>query len=69
MVIIAIVVAAPLSWFLNNLWLQQFATRASFGIGIFGPSLFVLIFLAGMAIVSQTARAALANPVNALRYE
>ncbi|MGH7494328.1 MAG: ABC transporter permease [bacterium] len=68
-VVIAIAVATPLAWFLNNLWLAQFATRASLGFGVFGPSIFVLLALAGFAVISQTTSAALANPVSALRHE
>lgn len=69
LVVISAAIAVPLSWLLNSLWLQFFATRASLDIWVFGPAIFGLLGLTILTISSQTIRAAMTNPVDTLRYE
>ena len=66
---VAILIALPLSFFGNNLWLQNFAYRVNFGAGslLFG-ALFI-IAISFLTIISQTLRAARLDPVDSLRYE
>jgi putative ABC transport system permease protein len=66
---IAIVLATPIAWFGNNLWLEEFANRASFGVPLLAASTLIMLGLAVLAVGSQTLRAALADPVKSLRYE
>ena len=69
LIIIALVVSLPLSWFGNNLWLQNFHYRVSFGFGtLFFGSLFIVL-VSFLTIFSQTMKAARQDPVNSLRYE
>ena len=69
LVLIAIVVAVPISFFGNNLWLQNFTYRVSFGFGtLFFCSLFILL-LSLLIIGSLSLRAANTNPAQSLRYE
>jgi putative ABC transport system permease protein len=63
------VVAAPVAWFLNNLWLEQIANRVAFGPALIGLSTAVLLALAVLAVGSQTLWATRANPVDSLRWE
>ncbi len=66
---LAMILALPLVWYFMDNWLQDFAFRIDFpywvpfvvGIGV--------VILAFLTISSQTLKAALSNPVKALRYE
>ncbi len=67
LVVIAFVLAMPLSWWAMNNWLQNFAYRIALG-----PLPFVLAGVASVSIAwitvsYQSIRAALVNPVNSLR--
>ncbi len=66
---VAVVLAVPLAWFVNNLWMQQFAFRVGLGPSVFVLGVGALLVLALATIGSQATRAALANPVDTLRYE
>ena len=66
---VAFVVATPVAYLLMNSWLQSFAYRADIEWQIFvWAGLFALI-MACLTVSYQAAKAALANPVEALRYE
>jgi putative ABC transport system permease protein len=69
LILIANIVAWPLSFFVMKQWIQNFPYRTDIGIGpFFGSSLIVLLI--GLLTVSyQAIRAAIANPVVSLRYE
>jgi len=66
---IAIVIGAPLAYFINNLWLELFAYKVSFGVNIFGTSILIMLILGILTVGSQTLRAALINPIVTLRDE
>lgn len=66
---VAVVLAVPLTWGVNNLWMQQFAFRVELGPSVFILGLCVLLVLALGTIGSQAMRAALTNPVDTLRYD
>jgi putative ABC transport system permease protein len=69
LVLIAIVIASPLAYLLLQNWLQNFAYRIDPGAGTFLLA-GALTMLIALAVVSyQSVKAALANPVEALRYE
>ncbi|HRP54585.1 ABC transporter permease [Agriterribacter sp.] len=66
---IAMLIASPVSWWAMNTWLQGFAYRISIGLNVFliaGASITILTL---MVISFQTIKAAMANPVKALRSE
>ncbi|MBT1688247.1 ABC transporter permease [Dawidia soli] len=69
LVLLANVIAIPVVWFLGLRWLESFATRVPLHPGIF---VLTLVIVAGITVVTisfQTIRAALSNPVDALRHE
>jgi putative ABC transport system permease protein len=68
-ILLANVVAWPAAYYLMNRWLTNFAYRIKIGVGVFILSVIILVFVSLGTIVVQTLRAALANPVDALRYE
>jgi len=69
LVLIANIIAWPVAYYMMNLWLQDFAYRISINwlIFVFAGSLSFVIAL--LTVSAQAMRAALANPVNSLRYE
>jgi putative ABC transport system permease protein len=66
---VAVLVALPLCLLLINVMQQNFAQRAPLQIGLFLWPVLGLLALAALTIGSQTVKAALANPVESLRYE
>jgi ABC-type antimicrobial peptide transport system permease subunit len=68
-IFIALVIASPVSYYFLNEWLLNFAYRTSIEWYIFGLAGGVAFALALLTIGYQTIKAALANPVTALRYE
>jgi putative ABC transport system permease protein len=69
LLIISIVIGAPLSYFVNNMWLQTLVNRVDFGWSIMLIAIFVLSILGVVTIGSQTWRAAKSNPTDTLRME
>jgi putative ABC transport system permease protein len=69
MLLIAIIIATPIAYFLNNTWLQFFAIRINFSVWILVFGVTILLILGLLAIGSQTLKAALSNPAKTLRDE
>ena len=67
LVVIAIVVASPLSWLYLRGWLQDFVYRIPIGWWVFVLAGGAAILLALVTIGWQAIRAAMANPVDSLR--
>lgn len=69
LLLIAGIIAMPIGYILGTLFLQNFAQRISFGI-INLVGCFMVVFSIGLfTIISQTYKAAMANPVKNLRTE
>ena len=66
---VAIVMAIPLSWWVMDEWLQDFATHISLSWWIFALPCVCVIFIALMTTSIHILRAASTNPVKSLRYE
>jgi putative ABC transport system permease protein len=62
-------VAIPISYFVFNRWLQDFAYRTNIGFGIFIITAVLTLLIAFITVSVQAIRAATANPVECLRYE
>ncbi len=69
LVAIAIVIACPLTWWVMTQWLQQFAYRTGISWWIFAFAGLLAMVIAILTICGQAVRAAVANPVHALRSE
>ncbi|MGH7496129.1 MAG: ABC transporter permease, partial [bacterium] len=69
LVVIAFVVATPLTAYTMNKWLQNFAYRIEIGWWIFALAGGTALSIALLVVSTQAIKAALANPVEALRYE
>ncbi|MFA6085213.1 ABC transporter permease [Mucilaginibacter sp.] len=69
LVLIAILIASPLAWYMMHLWLQDFAYRVSIQWWVLAGSACAALVIAFVTISFQSIKAALANPVNSLRSE
>ncbi|MEZ2441382.1 ABC transporter permease [Chitinophaga sp. RCC_12] len=69
LVVIALVIASPVAWYLMRQWLQQFAFRIDLQPWMFILAAIIAVTTALLAIGLQTVKAAVRNPVNALKIE
>jgi putative ABC transport system permease protein len=69
LILLAIVVAAPVSFFLMRNWLQSFAYRIDIEWTIFGIAGLLALTIAMLTIAIHTTKAAAQNPVDSLRSE
>ena len=69
LVLIAFVIAAPLTWFYAKYWLADYAYRTDLDLLPFALAGFMAISIALITVTYNTFRAAKANPVDSLNYE
>ncbi|MCH8128209.1 ABC transporter permease [candidate division KSB1 bacterium] len=69
LIILANLVAWPVSYFLMQKWLQDFAYRIDPNVLSFFFAGFISVAIAILTISYQAIKASLANPIDALRYE
>lgn len=69
LVLIALVIAVPVAWFLMSRWLQDFAYRIDIRWWVFALAGFLVLATAFLTVGFQSLKAALANPVGSLRNE
>jgi putative ABC transport system permease protein len=67
--LISIVIAVPLAYFINNLWLEQLAYHVSVDFFTITLGVFALLLFGVITIGSQTWRALYVNPVKNLKSE
>ena len=69
LVIIAIIISIPVSWWIMNKWLQGFAYRVDVSWWAFVLSAVIAILTALLTVSFQSYKAAIANPIKSLRTE
>jgi putative ABC transport system permease protein len=69
LVIIAIVTASPIAWYVMNQWLEEFAYRINMSWWLFVIPGITVILIAMMTIGFHTVRTARVNPAHSLKYE
>ena len=69
LVFIGILIASPITWFVMNKWLQDFAYRTNISWMVFAITAIIAIGIALLTISFQAIKAAIANPVKSLRTE
>ena len=69
LVLISLVIASPIAWYLMNKWLQDFAYRIEIGWWVFGLAGILALTIAFFTVSFQAIKAAMANPVKSLRTE
>jgi putative ABC transport system permease protein len=69
LVLLGFLLAVPVAYYAMNVWLDDFAYRIALGPGVFILSGLVAVMIAWLTVSYQSIKAALTNPVEALRYE
>jgi putative ABC transport system permease protein len=67
--IVSILIAVPIAYLLNNLWLEKLAYHITIGPGIISLGVSLLLVFGAITIGSQTWRATFVNPVDNLKGE
>lgn len=69
LILIAMLIAFPVSWYFMNKWLENFAYKVHLGWVIFFIAGVVAVLIALLTVSYQAIKAAVANPVKSLRTE
>jgi putative ABC transport system permease protein len=69
LVLLANLIAWPVAWYAMNKWLQNFAYHIEISWWVFALAGSLALVIALVTVSTQAIRAALANPVESLRYE
>jgi putative ABC transport system permease protein len=69
LILLATMIAIPLAYFGNQLWLQSLPYRVSFGILDIGLGTVITFILSFLVLAPQTIKASLVEPARLLRYE
>jgi putative ABC transport system permease protein len=67
--LLAFIIACPISWYAMHKWLQNFAYKTELSWWVFALAGIVAVAVAVLAVSWQSWRAATRNPVESLRYE
>lgn len=69
LVIVAVIIASPVAWYCMHKWLQGFAFRTNIEWWIFIAAAIAAVIIAIITVGVKALKAAMANPVKALRTE
>jgi ABC-type antimicrobial peptide transport system permease subunit len=69
LIAVAFAVAAPVSYYIMNQWLQDYTFRIKLGVEFFALAIAISVAIAWLTVGYRAVRAALANPVKSLRTE
>ncbi|MCY1539312.1 hypothetical protein D9M68_748930 [compost metagenome] len=69
MILISVVIAIPLSYYIMYKWLMQFEFRTVISWWIMTLAAFIIMIIALFTVSFQAYKSAKANPVDALKYE
>lgn len=69
LVLIGFALAIPVTLYIMNQWLENFADKTTIGVGIFALAGFMAVIIALATVSWQSVKAAVANPVKSLRNE
>ncbi|MDN5213907.1 ABC transporter permease [Fulvivirgaceae bacterium BMA12] len=69
LVLVAVMIAIPVSWWMINNWLERFAYKIGLSWWLFAIPGLLVMMIALLTASYQTIKSSLANPVDSLRYE
>jgi putative ABC transport system permease protein len=69
LVIVSILIASPIAYYVMHKWLQDFAYRINIEWWVFAIAGFMALLIALLTVSFQAVKAAVANPVKSLRTE
>jgi putative ABC transport system permease protein len=69
LVAISFLIASPVAWYASGIWLRGYDYRTSIGWWVFAVAAVIVFAIVLLTVGYQSFKAALRNPVDALRYE
>ncbi|MDQ2753642.1 MAG: FtsX-like permease family protein, partial [Bacteroidota bacterium] len=69
LVLVSILIASPIAWWVMNKWLQDYESRINIEWWVFAIAGLLAIFIALATVSFQAIKAAMMNPVKSLRTE
>lgn len=69
LLLIACVIAIPISYFLSSQWLEGFVYRTELSVLVFGGAIGLIVLITLVTVGYESLKASLSNPVTALRHE
>ena len=69
LLLISFVIAIPIAWYAGSMYLQDYGYKMSLGWHIFAAACALVFLIAMLTVSAQSLRAALADPVKAIKSE
>ena len=69
LIVIAVIIGTPVSYFIGEAFLSTFAFRIQVGVSLITGGVSIIVLLGLLVVGSQALKAAITNPVKSLRYE
>jgi len=69
LVVVAFIIAIPISWYFMHQWLQDFANRISLNVGMFFIAFLTSVVITLLIIAYKSFKASIINPVKVLKDE
>ena len=69
LLLIASIIGVPLTYFLSRNWLENFVYRTPLSATVFIGALLVIALITLITVGYETLKAAMANPIKAIRHE
>ena len=69
LLLIACLIAIPISYFLSSQWLEGFVYRTELSLIVFGGAIGLIVLITLITVGYESLKASLSNPVKALRHE
>ncbi|KAA2245230.1 FtsX-like permease family protein [Chitinophaga agrisoli] len=69
LVLLSVMIAAPIAWYVMDQWLQDYAYRIHINITVFVAAGGIALLVAVLTVSIQSVRAALMNPIKSIRTE
>lgn len=69
LILISLIIALPVGYYLMEEWLKGFAYRANIGLEVFVLGVIIITLIAAATVVVKSLQVAMGNPVNALRED
>ena len=69
LLLIASLIGLPIAYWLSRNWLESFVYRTPLSIPVFGGALLIIAVITIVTVGYETLKAAMSNPIKALKHE
>jgi putative ABC transport system permease protein len=69
LILLAFIIAAPLGYYFMSRWLEGFYYRTAMGWEVFAAAITLSVLIAWVTVGYRAVRAAVADPLKAIKYE